>query len=781
MLKCLVSLFLFAFNSSDTATAAAAAKRAPEPQEDPLQTLLTNIQQISQSKTRCTNLLQAFVDGNCSILETSSAKEEHVDCYWFLMTTHTIQRMVQYLERNQGDEEVAVVLAALCHALATVCFSDKQKLDRTCQKTGSVRTAIGKAIMCITFGSTSALQNLGLGPGELTETLIRKGVWAAATSLEMVVQHSSPKTTVAASADGGWHFAQHWLLHDAATLDFEQEEGLAAVCEAVSDSLKITQGERACIASLLEQEMPSSPSGKRRRAARANDAPASQIATNFQTLLKNELVTQIDGRVSNRRWASMTFVWFCQGQKRILEFIDSVLEDDKFWNVVLECPAVIGPKDPPAQKSPSSKRTSRKKSAEATTTTPKATPPVHIPGNVSVVALTSRLLNILLEAGTSCGSRAPSGGMDTYAASLLGLTGGKGRGRAAADTVPSSWARPDVRDLASVVIYKLVQSHTTCLRTSCTSPEAFGCVLVNDDTEGFGAAVPNGATRPLQARFYPAVHKSVTALCSAAASSGSDPVGDSHKRLMGLASAFILASGESVRNIVDAKLYGLAVGELAECLRNIVSDDERSSSARAMDMDSEESQQVRHERLKKKYGFDKPLRVPTLTPSSPSKTSRKTKKKKQTENANESTCTFGGTFSKKSTSTEHENITDEEMLSLLICAVQSTSDESPPSAAMFTELIEIIRCCYDLKEPAFEADDSAGDGSSKRKGKKRAATSKSTQGKRKRKKVSAEASEDSSDDSRRAPKLVLQDLCHRCVSKHALTLLFTHSACLSGV
>ena len=82
---------------------------------------------------------------------------------------------------------------------------------------------------------------------------------------------------------------------------------------------------------------------------------------------------------------------------------------------------------------------------------------------------------------------------------------------------------------------------------------------------------------------------------------------------------------------------------------------------------------------------------------------------------------------------QRQNMTD--VFSFLIRAVQLNSDESPPSAAMYTDLIEITHCWYDLNEPAFEDAATVGveDVSSKRKGKKRASSSKTSQVKRKRK------------------------------------------------
>ena len=726
---------------------------------------MNNIQQISKDKNRCTDLLQALNDESCTVLheDDNANKTDHVDCYWILLATHYIQRMVQHLEKHQADS-VTILLAALTHALAMTLYSDKNKLDKSAGKTGVVRSALGRAIMSITIGSTSALQHLGNVTDDLEMSLIRRAAWSALTALETVVNHSAPKPTASSANSDGWNHAQYWLWQDAANFDVQHEEDLVDICQAASNLLGISKEEHACLEALVgteDAQAPPTPS-KRRRAARKDndDVPSSSaIAATFKSLMESQVSSiMIDGRVSVRRWASMTFVWFCQGQQRLLEFVDNLLTNNEYWNSVLDCPAVIGLKDAPPPKKPSasSKKGSRsKKSASAAAEPVQASPPVHIPGNVSTLALASRLIAITSDTGSTCGVRAPTGGMDTYAAHVLGLVGNseKGRGRAAAAAAAATaaesipvWKRPDVRNLASVVIYKLVQAHTACLRKNCTSTEAFGCVLVNDDSSsGFAASVPMGATRPLSARFYPTVYKSLKSLCSAAASSGDDStnVSDSTKRLLGIASAFILSSGEQIRNIVDAKLYGVAISQLSDCLRSITSDDDRTSGPRAMEVDAKEDEEARHSRLVKEYNLIEPLPTPNL-PST--KASRKRKKKKSDNNQESSICTFAGMFPQDTTPAgQHHNMSDEELLSFLIRAVQSSSDESPPSA-MFTELIEIVRCCYDLKEPSFEATAEDADGASKRKGRKRGASSKASQGKRKRKKVSTDAAEVSQDD-----------------------------------
>jgi hypothetical protein len=749
-----------------------AAKKDNSDDKDPLAILLTNIQQISKLKNRCTDLLQAFHDDACTVLheeDTSNNKQDHLDCYWILLATHYIERMVQYLEKQEEDC-VAVLLAAMSHALAMTLYSDKSKLEKCAGKSGAVRSALGRAIMSVTIGSTSALQHLGKDVTDddlKSASLIRRAAWSALTALEIVVNHSLPKTNASSSSSDGWNHAQYWLWQDAADLDIENQQDLLEVCQAASHLLEISKEEHACLEALVgkteDAQAPPTPSKRRRAARKDNDVPSSAISAHFKSLMENQGSIMIDGRVSVRRWASMTFVWFCQGQQRLLDLVDNLLTNTEYWDSVLDCPAVIGLKEaPPPKKSLASRKKGSKRSAAAAAEPVQASPPVHIPGNVSTVALASCLIAIVSETGTTCGIRAPTGGMDTYAAHVLGLDGntGKGRGRAAAaaasvaESLPA-WKRPDVRNLASVVIYKLVQAHTSCLRKNCTSPEVFGCVLVNDDSStGFAASVPMGATRPLFARFYPTVYKSVKSLCSAAANSGDDSTNtsDSTKRLLGIASAFILASGEQIRNIVDAKLYGVAIGQLSDCLRSIISDDDRSNGPRAIAFDPDEDEEARHSRLIEKYNLVDPLPTPNLLSTKPT---RKRKKKKLDDTQESSVCTFGGMFPQDTTTAgQQQNMSDEELLSFLIRAVQSSSDESPPSA-MFTELIEIVRCCYDLKEPSSEDTTEDFDVGSKRKGRKRSAPSKASQGKRKRKKVSTEAGEVSQGDEsagKRTPK-----------------------------
>ena len=721
-----------------TRSEAAAAKKpaAAESPSSSLATLLNQIQLISRNKARCTELLQAFYDG----------KDDHTDCSWILVATHVIQRMVQHVEKNK---EASLVLAALCHALAVALYADRGKLERTAHNAGTevgraVRSALARAIMSVTIGSTCALQHL-VKEEEMEPSLIRKAMWSALMSLDIVVNHSLVKVT--ATGDG-WNQALQSLLTDAGNLDMEHEDELAAACAAASKAL--SKEENACIAALLEKDAPSSSTGKRRRASSRKDDSPSLLATQFPAILDMQSLIVIDGRVSIRRWASMTFTWFCQGQQLILEVVNALLSHEEYWTSVLDCPAVIGPKDPPEEPVKRSPRKG-KKSAEP----PKESPPIHTPGNVATVALACRLLDILSESGNSSGARAPTGGMDTYAALVLGLTDtGKGRGRSGGTESLPTWKKADVRDLASVVIYKLIQAHSSCLQTNCISDKVSGWVLVNDETEGFAAAVPNGVLRPLEARFYPTVHKTVSSVCQTAAVSEENTGygGGSLKRLLGIASAFVLGSSVQGAYIMDAKLYNFAVRQLADCVLGLASDEEQTSTTGGMPMDTddadvEEDKEDWNGRVAEEHRLNEPLPIPTMSPAPTEKATRKKKKtKKSAELAqNSSHCTFGGIFPQASTNDQHElpSMSNEELLSLLIRSV-NWNGLNPSPAGLLTELIEIVRSCYDLHEPPFEspgiAEESAHE-ASKRVGKKRVVSPKASQGKRKRKKTSDGGSE----------------------------------------
>ena len=163
--------------------------------------------------------------------------------------------------------------------------------------------------MSVTIGSTCALQNLSECVEDVEPTLIRRAVWSAANALDMAVNHS--KIKVNASSDG-WNHVKHWILQDASHLDVEHEEGLTTVCEDASRSLQITKDEEDCSAALLENDSPPTPSSGKCRRCSCKDETSSPIATHFQSLMETQLSTLIDGRVSIRRWASMSFLWLCQ-------------------------------------------------------------------------------------------------------------------------------------------------------------------------------------------------------------------------------------------------------------------------------------------------------------------------------------------------------------------------------------------------------------------------------------------------------------------------------------
>jgi hypothetical protein len=214
---------------------------------------------------------------------------------------------------------------------------------------------------------------------------------------------------------------------------------------------------------------------------------------------------------------------------------------------------------------------------------------------------------------------------------------------------------------------------------------------------------------------------------------------DPTKRLGAIAAAFVLATGGyDEEHIVDAKLYGFAIGQLSSILAAIVGHDEQAGGAAPMDLEEQGSQEERHARFVEERGLDQPVPVPFVSPPAPEKAARKKKSAKKSESTKEaSACTFGGIFPVEGVN-EPQELSDEDFVSLLIRGIASRSDDLP-AAATFSELIEIVRCCYNPQEPQFEdiVTETTEAKTSKRSSKKRATSSKASQGKKKQQKLAS--------------------------------------------
>ena len=428
---------------------------------DLIASVLSEWNAIAKDKPRSLELVTALVENQCMTIGAT----DHTDAYWLLLATHTINRLVHCIEshascgggaagkqkQQQQLGPVAVVLAHLCHSVATVMMVEKSKLERLTLK--QVRSLVGRAMVTLTVGSLTAMAYTS-----------GKALWASVLALDMVVFQQTIKTTPTLDR---WHVA-----HQALTSYVEDDVAVLSDIDTVAKLVKISAEEKACLLT-LQSEPPPTPSKRNRRgpstSPSSDPAPDSdpELSQLHATFAKLDL-TPLEGRVIIRRMPSMALIWLVNGQERILQFCLEVLH-----NGVDEIPAqTVG--------TPTKKKSNRKLTSSLT-----------IPANVAKVTLVSRLMAIVAEALTNGGSRPPVGGMDSYVQTHL--TGKK------------VMKAVDVRDLMVVTMHALVQAHAECLADS--KPLA----LVNDD-EATAVTTSNGGS---VARFCPVVHKTLDALCRA--------------------------------------------------------------------------------------------------------------------------------------------------------------------------------------------------------------------------------------------------------------------------
>ena len=116
------------------------------------------------------------------------------------------------------------------------------------------------------------------------------------------------------------------------------------------------------------------------------------------SLLNSILRRTFDGRVSIRRWSSMTFAWLFKGQYLSLNIIiKHILESTKSWNDIFA--PNTGSRMTHTRKSKSPKKVNENKA---------------YPDDVNPVVLSCRIIKLCSEAGSSCGARSPTGGIEVF-------------------------------------------------------------------------------------------------------------------------------------------------------------------------------------------------------------------------------------------------------------------------------------------------------------------------------------------------------------------------------
>jgi citrate lyase gamma subunit len=142
-------------------------------------------------KTRSMELVTALVDSQC----LTPGIQDHTDAYWLVLATQTMNQLVQYLENQHGGkrkQQVAAVLAHLCHSVATAMMVDKTKLEKLTSK--QVRSVVGRAMVTLAVGALTAMPYT-----------TGKPLWASVLALDMVTFQQTIKATPTVD---GWHAAQ---------------------------------------------------------------------------------------------------------------------------------------------------------------------------------------------------------------------------------------------------------------------------------------------------------------------------------------------------------------------------------------------------------------------------------------------------------------------------------------------------------------------------------------------------------------------------------------------
>jgi hypothetical protein len=440
-----------------------------------------------------------------------------------------------------------------------------------------------------------------------------------------------------------------------------------------STTRKQTTRATASSSSIVPQAVPSSSSSPAVAATNSNNNNSSIVQTSFTSLFQMYPTNtmKMDGRVALRRWSSVALVWLCQGQPLVLQAAEHLLSASAHWGPLLESSS--SPKD---------------------TTTTLSPPVVVFPGNVTVVTLACRLARIVWEAGNACGSRPPTGGLEAYMRAIWPAVSGTAKQSSASTKkggAPKSRSgsaklvRSDVRDLATVVVYKLIQVHNDCLESNLGTDSG---LLVVNDFETLPAKL-------VRLPYYPFVHRAIEDLARAASSSVPNAIYPEQtewcNRIDRAAAAFIFQRHrvqDTTSFPLDAKLTSFAIGKLLESF----SHGEVEQANAASDTATLESEDWR---------LGKPIPVPQVPESAlkPASASRKKKKSSGDATATKSICSFAGIYETDTSGTDkssNRGLRADEILSLFIRSMEG-NDGKERTTELISYVIAIVERCYDTR------------------------------------------------------------------------------------
>lgn len=459
----------------------------------------------------------------------------------------------------------------------------------------------------------------------------------------------------------------------------------------------------------------------------------------FERLFQQDTTHSIslDGRLALKRWTAVALTWYGSGQEKLLVSVLRLLEaasahswraeqcertvvlfgPDQSTTVSAETeaaeeiavPAAVEKEPPPPPSESKSKKKKKSEPPKLANEPEQTVVVVSVPSNVALITLVCRLCRIVWEIGHAAGTRPPAaGGFDTYMKAVTGTAPKKGK----------KLVRAELRDLAMIASYHLIQCHHACLIENYSYSSNVALVVNEDTAEDCRRRIPSSRTQKLvtgedissyQALYfyYPFVHKAIDELANAAAANaaGHSMPQQLYKwsdRIEYAASAFVFGAQQQV---LDARLTNFAVSKLVSCLSSktttsgLTADAAVSStvvSSSGVGSNNINNPSPPPKKKKDSLKLDQPLPVPSLPQSTGKQAvSRKRKSARAAAVARDLTpfCSFAGIYDERSkgdNNTSNTELTCDEKLALFIRAMSGES-------ALSSHLIWIVEACYDTR------------------------------------------------------------------------------------
>eukprot|EP00980_Cylindrotheca_fusiformis_P011048 scaffold2535_cov126-Cylindrotheca_fusiformis.AAC.10 len=756
-----------------------------------------------------------------------------MDCYWIVIATHVLNRLLQQAAVVQSSSSVAAAAAAaaagsgpnhpssssslllqmmISHgvdALSTILLSDPQLLEKATHVAAS-RSILARAILTCTVAASHCLMeqqqqqqqsflllldSSGAVPTNNSTSTSKECLKACVATLDRLVglKKSSITTTtrtrmtelassfaaldVSAAAEDAEdaciaYLIQHPTITTTSTSSSSGNQEALSTTPPPTPPPTRTPAKRktrrkagsspppapsttAATATTTSTSSGATASSGSTTGATANTPPPPLVDLEAWFHALNDLMEsesyyygpRVDGRVAIRRWASMALVWSSNsqqgdghGQLMLLQVAHAIATSSSSSNTTTTT----------SSNTTATKKRKKKKEEEEEEDS----------SFMWTCSEKSEWMNILVqvvcEAGTHCGLRPPSGGMDQYLKAIRPKnnkttntsSGGtntstttstspkgspKGSGSSKKKVKPQ---RADIRDWAVVAIYDLLEVHKECLEQIATITTATktttGTLVINDhdttvndkddddddenedndenddeqeqrETNKESAPPPPPSSRVNGIFTAPDLVSTLTNLCRVAASSvpGAEYADQAEwtKALMGLtmACALRLVVDSSLRLPLDIKLTNFAMTRLANCMQALEtqpsSNNNNNSNNNPMDATATTAT-TSLEHLDSTYNLTRPFPQPDIAMISTDYTNVKRD------------CSYAGL----NQTIVFRSFTEEHAVGLVMRAIWDAAgggggtSATTPAAQFVTTLTNIVERMYDTRtEPSGSA------------------------------------------------------------------------------